>query len=75
MFGSPLESFLGVHSAREIPVPIPNTEVKTGRGDYTALRETSKMPNYMKWPPQWVAFHLSFGKTESRLERGGFFMQ
>jgi hypothetical protein len=33
------------------------------------------MPNYMKWPPQRVAFHLSFGKTESRLERGGFFMQ
>ena len=48
-------SFLGVHSAREIPVPIPNTEVKPGSGDYTALRETSKMPNYIKghlngWP-------------------------
>ena len=27
----------GVHSAGEIPVPIPNTEVKPGRGDYTAL--------------------------------------
>ena len=26
----------GVHSAREIPVPIPNTEVKPGSGDYTA---------------------------------------
>ena len=53
--GSPLVSFLGVHSAREIPVLIPNTEVKPGRGDYTALRETSKMPNYIKghlngWP-------------------------
>ena len=27
---------LGVHSAREIPVLIPNTEVKPGSGDYTA---------------------------------------
>ena len=27
---------LGVHSAGEIPVPIPNTEVKPGSGDYTA---------------------------------------
>ena len=27
---------LGAHSAREIPVPIPNTEVKPSRGDYTA---------------------------------------
>ena len=36
----------GAHSAREIPVLIPNTEVKPGRGDYTALRETSKVPNY-----------------------------
>lgn len=49
-------SFLGVHSAREIPVPIPNTEVKPGSGDYTALRETSKMPNYTNKPPQRVAF-------------------
>ena len=74
MFGPPLESFLGVHSAREIPVPIPNTEVKPGSGDYTALRETSKMPNYMKWPPQRVAFHLSGGKFESHHDRGGFFV-
>ena len=73
MFGPPLESFLGVHSAREIPVPIPNTEVKPRSGDYTALRETSKMPNYMKWPPQRVAFHLSGGKYESH-RRGGFFV-
>ena len=27
----------GVHTAREIPVLIPNTEVKPGRGDYTAI--------------------------------------
>ena len=27
----------GVHTAREIPVYIPNTEVKPGRGDYTAI--------------------------------------
>ena len=27
---------LGAHSAGEIPVPIPNTEVKPSRGDYTA---------------------------------------
>ena len=36
----------GAHSAGEIPVPIPNTEVKPSSGDYTALRETSKAPNY-----------------------------
>ena len=36
----------GIHTAREIPVLIPNTEVKPGRGDYTALRETSKTPIY-----------------------------
>lgn len=56
---APLESNFGVHSAREIPVPIPNTEVKPCSGDYTALRETSKMPNYTKKPPQRVAFRLS----------------
>ena len=27
----------GVHTAREIPVLIPNTEVKPSRGDYTAI--------------------------------------
>ena len=49
------ESYFGVHSAREIPVPIPNTEVKPGRGDYTALRETSKMPNYTRIHPNgWI---------------------
>ena len=37
---------IGVHTAREIPVLIPNTEVKPSRGDYTALRETSKTPIY-----------------------------
>ena len=36
----------GAHSAGEIPVPIPNTEVKPSRADYTALRETRKVPNY-----------------------------
>ncbi len=65
---APLESNFGVHSAREIPVLIPNTEVKPGSGDYTALRETSKMPNYMKRPPQRVAFHLVY-KNESHLDR------
>ena len=39
---------LGVHGEEETPVPIPNTEVKLLSGDYTALRETSTMPNYMK---------------------------
>ena len=29
---------LGVHTTWEIPVLIPNTEVKPGRGDYTAIR-------------------------------------
>ena len=38
----------GAHSSGEIPVPIPNTEVKPSGGDYTALRETSKVPNYIK---------------------------
>ena len=28
---------LGAHSAGEIPVPIPNTEVKPSSGDYTAI--------------------------------------
>ena len=27
---------IGAHSTREIPVPIPNTEVKPSSGDYTA---------------------------------------
>ena len=71
--GSPLVSFLGVHSAREIPVLIPNTEVKPGSGDYTALRETSKMPNYTKKPPQRVAFRLSRRSLGKRkvTRRGG----
>lgn len=30
-------AYFGVHTAREIPVLIPNTEVKPGRGDYTAI--------------------------------------
>ena len=75
--GSPLVSFLGVHSAREIPVPIPNTEVKPGSGDYTALRETSKMPNYTKKPPQRVAFRLSrrsLGKRKATRGGGGNFV-
>ena len=38
----------GAHSAREIPVLIPNTEVKPGSADYTAMRETRKVPNYKK---------------------------
>ena len=38
----------GAHSAGVIPVPIPNTEVKTSRADYTALRETRKVPNCKK---------------------------
>ena len=38
----------GAHSAGEIPVPIPNTEVKPSRADYTALRETRKVPNYQE---------------------------
>ena len=38
----------GAHSAGVIPVPIPNTEVKPSRADYTALRETRKVPNYKK---------------------------
>ncbi len=38
----------GAHSAGVIPVPIPNTEVKPSRADYTALRETRKVPNYGK---------------------------
>ena len=41
-------SVFGAHSAGEIPVTIPNTEVKPSSGDYTALRETSKVPNYTK---------------------------
>ena len=54
-FSLPRSFPFGVHSAGVIPVPIPNTEVKTSSGDYTALRETSKMPNYIKghlngWP-------------------------
>ena len=68
--GSPLVSFLGVHSAREIPVLIPNTEVKPGSGDYTALRETSKMPNYTNRPPQRVAFCLAC-KNKRPSEWGG----
>ena len=39
---------IGAHSAGEIPVPIPNTEVKPSSADYTAMRETRKVPNYKK---------------------------
>ena len=39
---------IGAHSAGVIPVIIPNTEVKPSRADYTALRETRKVPNYGK---------------------------
>ena len=42
---TPLLRF-GAHSAGEIPVTIPNTEVKPSSADYTALRETRKVPNY-----------------------------
>ena len=38
----------GAHSAGVIPVPIPNTEVKPSRADYTAMRETRKVPNCKK---------------------------
>ena len=31
-----LKPYLGVHGAEEIPVLIPNTEVKLSSGDYTA---------------------------------------
>jgi hypothetical protein len=31
-----LKPFFGAHGAEEIPVPIPNTEVKLSSGDYTA---------------------------------------
>ena len=47
-FSLPRSFPFGVHSAGVIPVPIPNTEVKTSSGDYTALRETSKTPIYEK---------------------------
>lgn len=40
---------IGAHGAGETPVPIPNTEVKPGIGDYTALWwETSTVPFYIK---------------------------
>ena len=32
-----LSSVIGAHSAGEIPVYIPNTEVKPSSGDYTAI--------------------------------------
>lgn len=31
-----LKPYFGAHGAEEIPVPIPNTEVKLSSGDYTA---------------------------------------
>ena len=46
----------GAHSAGEIPVPIPNTEVKPSSADYTAMRETRKVPNYKKSPLKGVIF-------------------
>ena len=47
----------GAHNAGEIPVTIPNTEVKPSRADYTALRETRKVPNYKK-PSRKVGFFV-----------------
>ena len=35
--GEPASAQFGAHSAGEIPVPIPNTEVKPSSGDYTAI--------------------------------------
>ena len=51
------KSCFGVHGDEEIPVIIPNTEVKLISGDYTAMRETSTMPNYIK-PLRKVGFYL-----------------
>ena len=51
-----LLSSFGAHSAGEIPVLIPNTEVKPSSADYTALRETRKVPNYKKSPLKGVIF-------------------
>ena len=48
----------GAHSAGVIPVPIPNTEVKPSRADYTALRETRKVPNYGKTTRKSGFFYL-----------------
>ena len=51
----------GAHSAGEIPVPIPNTEVKPSRADYTALRETRKVPNYGETTLYGVVFSCPQG--------------
>ena len=50
----------GAHSAGEIPVPIPNTEVKPSSADYTALRETRKVPNYQLAIHERMAFCFFF---------------
>ena len=52
---------IGAHSAGEIPVTIPNTEVKPSSADYTALRETRKVPNYKKSLLKGVIFFVEKG--------------
>lgn len=55
----PPHAVLGAHGAGEIPVLIPNTEVKPSSGDYTALRETSKVPNYRGTAPKGQFFSFA----------------
>lgn len=55
---------VGVHGARETPVPIPNTAVKPCSGYYTwpiKAWENSTMPNYRVKPPYRRLF-LLYGK-------------
>ncbi len=65
----------GAHNAGVIPVLIPNTEVKPSSADYTAMRETRKVPNYA------VDFSLKeksskriILKNEPKVNSGSFFV-
>ena len=55
----------GAHSAGVIPVLIPNPEVNPSRADYTAMRETRKVPNYEKSTPRG-GFLLVFTCNQDR---------
>ena len=66
------EEAIGAHGAGETPVLIPNTEVKPSSGDYTALRETSKVPNYTKKTPKGSFLFLDYHDFQPYIDLSSF---
>ena len=51
-----LKPYFGAHGDEEIPVLIPNTEVKLISGDYTATSGKLARRRIMQKPPERVVF-------------------